>query len=42
MFRKILIGMLGFLIVCGLAAAGYRVGQELAQHDRNTQSAQQR
>jgi len=42
MFRKILIGMLGVLIVCGLAAAGYRVGQQLAQHDRVAQSAQQR
>ncbi len=34
MFRKILIGMLGFLIVCVLAAAGYRVGQQLAQQER--------
>lgn len=31
MFRKVLVGMLGFLITCGLAAAGYRVGQHLAQ-----------
>lgn len=33
MFRKVLIGMLGFLIACGLAAAGYRLGQHLAQND---------
>ncbi len=33
MFRKVLIGMLAFLIACGLAAAGYRVGQHLAQQD---------
>ncbi len=33
MFRKILIGMLGFLVVCVLAAAGYRLGQQLAQQE---------
>ncbi|MEG1679426.1 MAG: hypothetical protein RR326_04965 [Stenotrophomonas sp.] len=42
MFRKILIGMLGFLVVCVLAAAGYRVGKQMALHDRITSSAQQR
>ncbi len=34
MFRKIMIGMLGFLVVCILAGAGYRVGQHLAQQDK--------
>jgi len=43
MFRKILIGMLGFFAVCVLAAAGYRVGQQLAGHDGGTTgNAQQR
>jgi len=34
MFRKIMIGMLGFFVVCVLAGAGYRVGQHLAQQDK--------
>jgi uncharacterized protein HemX len=38
MMRKVLIGMLGFLIACGLAAAGYHFGQHLAQQD-NSESA---
>lgn len=38
MFRKVLIGMLGFLIACGLATAGYHFGQHLArqEHRDNT------
>ncbi|WP_269792094.1 hypothetical protein [Stenotrophomonas sp. Iso1] len=39
MFRKILIGMLGFLIVCLLGAAGYRFGQHLADQDNNAATA---
>jgi hypothetical protein len=39
MFRKVLIGMLGFLIACGLAAAGYRFGQHLAQQDSTNNTA---
>lgn len=33
MLRKVLIGMLGFLIVCLLGDAGYRFGQHLAHQD---------
>jgi hypothetical protein len=36
MFRKILIGMLGFLVACGLAAAGYQMGRHLAYKQDNT------
>lgn len=41
MFRKILIGMLGFIAVCALAAAGYRIGQQIAQHDSDIAPAPQ-
>lgn len=33
MFRKILIGMIVFLMACSIAAAGYQFGQYLAQRD---------
>ncbi|MGE8218527.1 MAG: hypothetical protein ACN6OU_02090 [Stenotrophomonas acidaminiphila] len=33
MARRILIGMLGFLLACLIGAAGYRLGQHLAGHD---------
>ncbi|WP_293765449.1 hypothetical protein [Stenotrophomonas sp.] len=33
MTRRILIGMLGFLLACLIGAAGYRLGQHLAGDD---------
>jgi len=32
MTRRILIGMLGFLLACLIGGAGYRLGQHLAGH----------
>ncbi len=32
MVRKVLIGMLGFLLICVIGGAGYRLGQHLAGH----------
>ncbi|WP_158549192.1 hypothetical protein [Lysobacter silvisoli] len=39
MFKKALIGMAGVLVVCLLAAAGYRYGQHLAQRDKAAEQA---
>ena len=36
MVRKMLIGMLGFLLICLICGAGYRLGQHLAGHKRAT------
>ncbi|WP_449467639.1 hypothetical protein [Stenotrophomonas humi] len=38
MSRKLLIGLLCFLVACLLGAAGYRFGQHLAHQD-NAESA---